>query len=371
MTLNTLHLFNFRNFEQLELKVHPHFNLIIGKNAQGKTNLLESIYYISFLNSFRTTDRKELIGPGGSEAAIHARFQTDDVDDAVSIHLTAASKSVKLNDKKPKSFADYFGRLPILLFEPRDVYLFRDSPSQRRKYLGRALFLDDVGMAKLQRDYDEVIAQKNRLLKSEGFIDKSQVAIWNQQLIQWGSEIIYRRLQWIDRVNQIISAEYQNISGGSPEVKLNYVSKVNLEDTSHKSSISEQLSLALEQKAPEEFRRGESLVGPHRDDFEATIDGKPVESQASQGENRSLIIALKAVQIVSFSEKHGYPPVFLLDDVASELDSRRTESLFHYLARFRSQAFLTATDVTEALGSLQKDGMTFMIDNGKVRVVGS
>lgn len=371
MTLGTINLVNFRNFESLKIEVHPHFNLIIGKNAQGKTNLLESVYYVSFLNSFRSSNRQELIGPWGAEAGINAEFETDGVKDSVSIVLSPTSKSVKLNGKKPPSFTDYFGRLPVLLFEPRDVYLFRDSPSQRRKYLGRALFLDNVSMAKLQRDYDEVVSQKNRLLKTEGSYSKAQVAVWNAKLVEFGSSIILKRLKWLDEVNRVIAGEYQNISGGAPEVELRYVSKVKLEGIRDESIIRQNLAEMLEIRSAEELKRSESLVGPHRDDFVAMINGKSVDTYGSQGENRSLIIALKAVQIMSFADKHGYPPVFLLDDVASELDSKRTEALFHYLARSRSQAFLTATDVTEDLGDLQQDGQTFMIDNGKVRVLTS
>lgn len=359
MHLKNIRLQNFRNFASQSIQFHPKFNLIVGKNAQGKTNLLESIYFLSHLKSFRPSHRDDLIQTPNPFSLIWAEVQKEAVTHEIKIQIEAHSRRVLLNGKTPHLYEDYYGFLPCLLFEPREVYLFRDSPSERRRTIARALFLEDPASLKTHREYENVVLQKNRLLK-DGRSLHSQLPIWNEKQAQLGAEILYKRFEWIRKINQILGLEYQRISKNNQMLVLQYQSKW----FEASCDIPKRFMEVLDQKKEEEIARRESLVGPHRDDWNATIDDKWVGVLGSQGENRSAIIALKSAQIRLFEETHGVSPIFLLDDVASELDQSRTEALFDYLKLAHGQVFLTTTE--PSVKSSFQEGETYFVEEGKI-----
>lgn len=326
---------------------------------------------MGFLKSFRTSTRTDLIRNGEGFSIVESALENQGLDYAIRIVIEANRKAVQLNGKKPDFFKDYYGLVPILLFEPRDVYLFRESPSIRRQFLGRALFLDQPIYLKIQRDYEEVLAQKNRLLKEAFNRDvKEEVAIWNEKLARLGAEIVHRRLVWIEKVNGHLSSEYQNISKGNEEVRIEYQTALPLGENGVPSltDVEALLHGLILERSGEEFRRRESVVGPHRDDWMVLVNGDPIGSLGSQGMNRSAVIALKSVQVHIYEYEHGFPPLFLLDDVASELDRERTEALFSYLSRTKGQVFMTTTE-PQLLGDRFRDnGTTFLIDHGSAIV---
>lgn len=374
MHVGHLKLTNFRNYQNLSIEFSPHFNLVLGPNAQGKTNLLEAIYYLGYLNSFRTSVRAELIRVSSNEGAIYTTIERDGVRHDVGIELTPSGKRVRHNSKTPRDLKDFLGLIPVLLFLPRDVYLFRDTPSIRRRYVDRANILLNPNLIELYRNYHEVVVQKNRLLKLHGAgIRQAHLDVWDQKLIELGSALVYERLVWIEAMNLSIKEEYYRISHTPSDISLEYSCSIPLlkgeETVPGKQAIATALRHALDERGAEEKKRRETVVGPHRDDWGIMLDDKPVGSHGSQGENRTAVIALKMVQLKTFEETHGFQPIFLLDDVASELDSGRVTSLFDSLQVSQGQVFITATEPSVFGSRFSGRGSSFLVEGGKARVI--
>lgn len=345
MHLTKLQLRHFRNFAALDLSLNPEFNFVFGRNAQGKTNLIEAIYYLAELKSFRANNKLDLIQKDQEFCKVAAELKKDDLVWQIDLHLTPSERKVLLNQKKPKTQQDYFSLLPLILFEPRHIYLFRDSPTKRRQYLNRALYVQDVSFLKLIRDYEKVIAQKNRCLK-DGAPD-DLIAVWNDQLINLGTQITLRRHQWFQNIEARLADEYEALSQSGERFRLVYTPRYDwLPQLSqvNEQTVAQAMGDLLSQYRVRERERRESLVGPHRDDFSAYLDEREVGAFGSQGENRSGVIALKLAQLKLFTQAHQKTPLFLLDDVASELDAHRCRYLFDYLKQENTQVFLTTTE---------------------------
>lgn len=366
MPLTRLTLKNFRNFGNLNLDFHPEFNFIYGKNAQGKTNLVEAVHYLSALKSFRTSEKSDLIARGSEFAGLEARFEKDGLDWDISVSLTPGKRQVLVNNKKPATRAEYHALMPAILFEPRDIYLFRDAPASRRQYMNRALFLQDPGFLQLAADYDKVVSQKNRLLKERA--SSSQIEVWNERLAELGARIVTSRARWFAAIREELAREYRAIGGTEEDFALDYRPSQNLigvgvpEDVAVREALVEK----LRERLHDEIERREAFVGPHRDDFLARLDARPLGSHGSQGENRSAVIALKLAQIKVFAAKFGKTPLFLLDDVASELDAARCRYLFKYLRDESAQVFLTTTENGLSHGEFKGHSRSFLIEGGAV-----
>jgi DNA replication and repair protein RecF len=369
MHLKTLTLKGFRNIHSQTLVFNPEFNFIFGKNAQGKTNLIEAIYYLAELKSFRTTNRQDLIEKNEDFAHIQGLFEKDSMSWDLSVLLTENERRILLNQKKPKNRNQYYGLIPLILFEPRHIYLFRDRPSQRRQYLNRALYIQHVQNITLFREYDKVVAQKNRLLKEGRNLDSLEV--WNAQLASLGGQIIYKRLEWLQGVGKYLASEYRAISNTTEEFVLKYKSSLDIVNDVDgalltQEVIEEGLRAKLAAVYSEEMVRREAIIGPHRDDFLACIGSRHLGHYGSQGENRSAVIALKLSQLKMFTAKHDKAPLFLLDDVASELDEERCRYLFSYLKSESTQVFLTTTDSTLHLANFAGHATSFFVEKGAV-----
>lgn len=389
MYLRSLSLKNFRNYSNQTIDFHSTFNFIFGKNAQGKTNLLEAIYFLGHLKSFRTAVFDELISKESKEprvihpAVIESSLMREGLDHEVRIVLEDGKKGVWLNQKRPSLYRDYHGLIPVILFEPWEVYLFRESPSMRRKFLDRAVFLDYSPFLKIAREYETVVVQKNKLLKDlrdsrrEFLDDDAELEVWNEKLASLGSEVVFCRLRWMEKVNRFLSDEYRLISKGTEEMNLSYVSTCsweNFEKNGDKADIYRELVKKIKEKGTEEKQRCESLIGPHRDDWLATLGNRPLGTMGSQGENRCGIIAIKSIQVKIYREEKGFPPIFILDDVGSELDADRSEALFHTLLESSGQVFLTTTEPAKISNNFnikgQAQGASFLVEEGKIRVLG-
>lgn len=369
MYLKTLSLKNFRNFASQDFEFHPQFNFIFGKNAQGKTNIMEAIYYISELKSFRTANKSDLILNGMQQSGLKAIFEKDGLTWGFDIHLCADSRQVLLNDKKPPSARSYHEVIPLILFEPRHIYLFRDSPSVRRQYLNRGLYLQDVGVLTLIHDYEKIVNQKNRLLKERP--DPHLLAVWNEKLADAGARLLLGRINWLNNIHGHIAGEYRMLSRTKENITLSYQSRhhiFGMDDAgglSH-SFLKERLLSKIHQLQHEEIRRRESLVGPHRDDFRIFLGERDLGTFGSQGENRSAVIALKLAQLKMFAQKYKKTPLFLLDDVTSELDADRCSYLFSYLRDETTQVFLTTTDNNFSHADFQGHSRRFLVEHGRV-----
>ena len=293
MFLKNLTLHNFRNYETKTFEFHPGFNIILGLNGRGKTNLLEALFYLSYLQSFRTTKRVDLLKKDSNEGFVKSVLEKDNVTHELMVILETQGRSVKLNGKKPDG--KFFGLLPVLLFEPRDVYLFRETPSERRRFINRAVFLNEPKTIVLFREYEKVLQHKNKLLKDGNFGEMADLLpLWNEKLASLGAQIVIYRQKWISEMNALLEEEYKNVSGKNEKMKLSLSGFSDMSDRSDLSDMSEKLLASMAARKDEEIRRRESLVGPHRDDWGGLIHNKAIGTFASQGENRSAVIALKS-----------------------------------------------------------------------------
>ncbi|MBF0106280.1 MAG: DNA replication/repair protein RecF [Deltaproteobacteria bacterium] len=373
MYLKTLLLKQFRNFQKQSFDFNPAFNFIFGRNAQGKTNIIEAVYYLSALKSFRTTNREDLILKGADFMALKAVLEKDGMQWDLSVNLTPVERTVLLNNKKPQTRKEYHELIPLILFEPRHIYLFRDAPSLRRQYLNRAVFLQEAGFSSVLRDYEKALMQKNKILK-EGR-NLSLLEIWNDQLAGIGAKIVHARLQWLAHIHRYLSQEYEALSHAGDELRLVYHPSQNLLDGAagrESTEIDDIKKILLDKIAllkKQEIERRESIVGPHRDDFSACLGERDVGQFASQGENRSVLIALKLAQLKMYTAQYFKSPLFLLDDVASELDNERCHYLFSYLNKEATQVFLTTTENKIHGMEYQGEKTVFKVGHGQAHQI--
>jgi len=370
MRIDTLTLRDFRNITQAQIKWHPEFNFLYGQNAQGKTNILEALHLLSRLKSFRTTDRSELVRQNAESAVIDGIIQQDDLQWNARITLTPTSRQVALNGKKSKSQAEYASLLPLILFEPQDIYLFRNAPSDRRKALNQAVFLQNPVFLALFTEYETVVKQKNRLLKDRA--DPELIAIWNDRLITTGAKLTAARLKLLGELADSLAAEYEAIAKSGEQLIIRYHCAAiggALEGVPAEAELAQSLSEAIKRRYFDELERGESLVGPHRDDMTAFLDARSLGRFGSQGENRSAIIAFKLAQLKAYAQTHKRTPLFLLDDVASELDEARCQHLFTYLAKESAQVFITTTEKRLNDAEFQGHSQAFLVRSGTIEPI--
>ncbi|HBQ21421.1 MAG: hypothetical protein A2Z91_04310 [Deltaproteobacteria bacterium GWA2_38_16] len=363
MRLSQLSLTHFRNYEKEFLEFTQETNVFFGSNAQGKTNILEAIYLLATLQTFRQTHTKELIQWEHSESILEGTFCHDDIEQKFSLLITEESKKPRINDKMVKNIADYFGAINVICFCPLDLQILQGSPRGRRRYLDQALFNVVPSYGVDIGHYYRALLQKNAALR----LDQWEMAdIWGEKLLVLGAKILLKRLQFIAKLNTLTSCLYREISGANEEIILHYETEVN---TSNIDNLSEFLLLDLlreKQKGllNQERRMKRALVGPHRDDFSIFIKEKDLKAFGSQGEQRTAILALKLSELLVLEKEKGVKPIFLLDDISSELDNQRKSFLFQALREKNTQVFVTTTDV-KSIYMDKKESSVFKVEKGK------
>ena len=359
MKLKRLGLKNYRNCESVELDFPALKTLIIGKNAQGKTNILESIYFLSDLKSPRTSTISDLIRFNQSQFEINAEVNKNDTDIELDYLYTQDKKrELKINKVKttPKNFKTV---VKTVLFSTKDMLLLRGTPEDRRTWLDRAISQIYPAYDERLSKYDKIRIQKNNLLKQE-VIDDALYDIYNEQLVITGSNIIFLRKKFLKEIEKIAADKHSTISD-SETFSLNYTcTKDEIED------ISEYLKNELKEKRKEEYARRQSCVGPHRDDIEFKINGADATKFASQGQQRTLVLSLKLSELEIIKEKTGYYPILLLDDVLAELDDKRQNYLLKSIDE-NTQTIITSVDTLLFEQEFLKDVKIYNIEQGAIK----
>lgn len=346
---------------QSELSLGPRFNIFYGNNAQGKTNLLESIYLLATMKSFKMARNSELIAWNSEFSLIKGWIEKDGVSREISLLLEKQGKKAKLDQKIVTRLADFFGNLNVVVFSPEEISMVRGVPELRRRYLDRAVFTTDIGYLSLFHEYMKILKNRNILLKSN---ETAGLDIWTEKLAECGGRIIEKRTVYIEKIKDIFKEFYQNISGTGEMVNIDYKSHSIVGNSS--SGNGEALRVALANRAVEEQRRGTTLVGPHRDDIEFLLDGKSLKHFGSQGQQRSYILALKMAEIEYIQRQFGSPPILLLDDMTSELDQERNRNLMEFLKKREMQVFITTTDLQNIMLEGIENKRTFLVKEGQV-----
>lgn len=359
MKLKKLGLKNYRNCTDIELEFPAQKTLIIGKNAQGKTNILESIAYLSDLKSPRTSSALDLIQFNKAKCEINAdvlKNETDiELDFSYSIDKKRELKINKVNTS-PKNFKQV---VKTVLFSTKDLLLLRGTPEDRRNWLDRAISQIYPAYDERLSKYDKIRIQKNNLLKDD-IIDENLLEIYNDQLAITGANIIFLRKKFLKEIEQIAINRHSIISD-SETLSIVYDCPVD-----EIEGISAYLKEEMNKRKSEEIARRQSCVGPHRDDIEFKINNNDATKFASQGQQRTLVLSLKLSELEIIKEKTGYYPILLLDDVLAELDDRRQNYLLKSIDK-NTQTIITSVD-TLLFEREFLDGVTiYTVENGTIR----
>lgn len=373
MILTQLHLFQVRNLQRVDWQPHPTANLLLGANAQGKTNLLEALFFLGTTKTLRpgaTPD--DLIQHDAAEALLQAKISHQ--DGAISRDLEAQLKRGQpkrflLNFKKLSPLSRLFGQLPVVLFTPEDLELVKAGPTARRLYLD--LEISQASQAYLQdlTRYQRALKQRNSALKTlaEGRGSLDSVHAFDDELIRAGVAVLGFRQRAVLQLQDLAAAAQERLAGHAETLSLRYASSVVTEGQTlptEEDILAHQFRLRLRERAREEQARGTTLSGPHRDDLEIRLDGRPARLFASQGQQRSIALSLKLAEVQFLTQQLGESPLLLLDDVLSELDLERQAHLLSLLDE-KVQTFVTSTHAT-ALA--YKPGQVLRMDQGQLTV---
>jgi DNA replication and repair protein RecF len=366
LIIDRLELFNFKNYESQDVRFSPEINLVTGMNAQGKTNLLESIYFLSHLRSNRAPRLREMIREGEENASVHGLIIDGDTKITIKISFGSSGKTVELNGRAARA-TRAMGVLKCVMFEPGDLYLVKGEPSRRRDFLDETLEELGPGAARQVGVYRHVLRQRNALLKRwEGYgsVFRDSLEPWSQKLAEAGGEILVSRRRMVQSMQEMIVETYARIAGSGEEISFLYSETFPSSATTPEEATARMMG-ELERRAEEEKRARTTLVGPHRDDVEIMIKGREARHGASQGEQRTLAFAMRLAQRGYIAEETGKEPVLLLDDVLSELDEDRRRRVLEMIGG-GGQAIITATEPPRGVD--ESASLLLEVERGSVRV---
>lgn len=377
MRVQSLNLIHFRNYAEQHVTFSPRKNVFLGNNGQGKTNLLEALYFLSHARSHRTGTDRELIQAGQPFAAISAVLANHHYEGRTQLdaHIKTDGERLKtvfkVNASPLRSRSELLGHLPTVSFFLPDLLLLRGAPEDRRRWLDAAIVQYDKRHLVYLSEFQKVRQQKNRLLKdAPERISREHLTTWNIQFAATGARVIFSRLNYISMIEKLAAVAYLELSDGREELKTKYqsltlealpVARPLIEDYSGCLMVDNMapklvppiellevaLAQQLESRMQEEIRRGTSLVGPHRDDIRFYLNAMDADAYGSQGQQRSVVLALKLTELKCLNAKLHEPPVLLLDDVMAELDPDRQRLLVEHIHP-ESQVFITTTHPTSS-----------------------
>ncbi len=362
MYLQNIKLSQFRSYNYLDLSFSPSTNILCGKNAQGKTNIVEAIHYFSTLKSHRFVTDKELILSDCDESKMQICFRKEENSRLQKMKI-GLSKSTKrelfLNDVKTDN-ASFLGEFHSVLFSPEDLNLIKGDKEQRRRFLDADVCQIRPRYYKILKYYHSILRNRNKLLKEE-HPDETLLQVYTDKLVEFGTEVIIYRALFVERLKETAKKIYAEIAGGNEELNLRYESELFDVFVEDRTAIRELFFQKIKEVEPEEKLFHTTRVGPHRDDLEFYLNDKNAKIYASQGQQRTIILALKLSEMLFIRELTGSYPVLLLDDILSELDKTRQESLFSYIKP--CQTIITITDAQQ----FEVEGAkTFLVENSVV-----
>lgn len=348
MKISSLEADSFRNLGPLRIEPHDRFNIFEGLNGQGKTNILEAIYLLGTLRSFRESKVASLVQNGSSTAVVRGAVELRGLTRRLGVELSGNARRAALDGHVVTRLGDYFGHLHVVVFAPDDLTLTKGSAGGRRRFLDRAIFNVHPAYLDETRDYLKALKHRNDLLRRPT-VDPVLLQTFDETLIDHGARILQRRVSFLARFAPIFREVFSEITQGDHLGEMRYQSGVLTDELSQARSpeldeIREQFVERLAAKAQVERRRGYTIVGPHGDDLILELDGHSARGQASQGQHRAFALALKIAELRCIREATETEPILLLDDVSSELDESRNQALMGHLDQAGGQVFVTTTD---------------------------
>lgn len=389
MHVSQVSLRDFRNYQRLDLQLDPGTTLLYGPNAAGKTSVLEALFYLATTRSPRVGADRDLVrwdavGEAGvtpfarvaaevqravGKVRLEVIVQRRADDDG---QLTNASTKLVRIDKRPARALDLVGQLRVVLFTPADLTLVDGPPSERRRYIDITLSQLDPHYVRTLAQYQKLVQQRNSLLRSwrEGrrpprSVD-DELGYWDQELAAAGGYLLAERLRAVAELNQLAGPLYCEISGGTTPLEITYQSSVDLGSTKDAGGLAHAFTQGLRELRRDELARGQTLIGPHRDDLAFSVGTVNLGRYGSRGQQRSVTLALKLGEAALMHTRSGDSPVLLLDDMLSELDAERRRHLLEAIQRPTQQTLITATDLGDFGGDFLRTVTQLRVEAGRI-----
>ena len=368
MYLKELQLFHFKNIPSAEFDFSPRINCFIGDNAAGKTNILDSIYYLSFCKSYFNAIDSQNIRHGEPYFSVLGKYEVNGnkTDKIQCVQKRNQKKSFKLNSKEYERLSDHIGLYPLVMISPYDRDLINEGSDVRRRFIDSVISQFDKFYLDNLINYNKVLAQRNALLKTfadRNYFDRESLEIWDTQLIELAGKIFPVRKQFLEDYIPVFNRYFEMISGGKETVHISYESQL------FKRSMEELLAISIDKDRVLKY----TTVGVHKDDLNFSITGHPVKKFGSQGQQKSFIIALRLAQYEYIKNLKGYRPVLLLDDIFDKLDDNRVEQLIQLSSEDTfGQVFITDTQrdrIEHLLEKVQADHKIYRVTAGNVEEV--
>ena len=359
MFIRRLQMLNYRNYNALDIELCPNVNVFMGDNAQGKTNILEAIYYCAFAKSHRTSKDKELINWNGEHAFISVDVGRERLDKRIDISiLKDGKKSIRINKIKIKKIGELFGNFNVVMFSPEALRIIKDSPGVRRKFIDMELCQLNPKYYYNLVQYNKVLNERNILLRNRN-TSSEMLEIYDMQLVEFGYNIIRDRIKYIESLNKYAEKIHSDITSGKEKINFKYISTIkDLEN------IKENFYTLLEKNRSKDCDRGITSIGPHRDDFFVYINDIDTKSYGSQGQQRTAVLTMKFSSLEIIKEFTGEFPVLLLDDVLSELDFNRKKYILSTIGQI--QTVITCTGIEDLYEYLDEKAKVFKVKNGEI-----
>lgn len=357
MIIKSIELADYRNYDSLALEFDKGTNILYGDNAQGKTNILESIFVAATTKSHKGSKDKEIINFEKEEAHIRAFIEKENIETRVDMHLRkSGSKGIAVDGQRLKKAVDLLGICNVVFFSPEDLGIIKNGPSERRRFVDMELCqLDNFYLYNLS-SYNKIVNQRNKLLK-DMFMNpdlKETLNIWDMQLVSFGSKIMERRKLFTEQLNEIIYEIHKKLSGGREEIKIVYEPDVEIEEFENR----------LKNSQDRDIKSKMTTVGPHKDDFSFFVGDIDIRRFGSQGQQRTAALSLKLSEIELVKKITKDTPVLLLDDVLSELDSNRQNYLLNSIGNI--QTIITCTGLEEFVNNRFEINKVFKVSEGTV-----
>lgn len=359
MFIKRLQMLNYRNYNVLDISLGPHVNVFMGDNAQGKTNILEGIYYCAFARSHRTSKDRELINWNADNALLSVSVGRERLDKRIDISiLKDGKKAIQINKIKIKKIGELFGNFNVVMFSPEDLKIIKDSPGVRRKFIDMELCQLNPKYYYNLVQYNKVLNERNSILRNRN-INKDILDVYDMQLVEFGYNIIISRLDYIQKLNKYSNKIHSDITSGKEKIEFKYVSTIK-----DMENIKENFYSLLEKNRIRDCERGITTVGPHRDDFIVLINDIDTKSYGSQGQQRTAVLTIKFSSLRIIKELTGEYPVLLLDDVLSELDFSRKKYILSTIGEI--QTIITCTGIEDLYEYLDNNSKVFKVKDGEI-----
>ena len=374
MKIKSLKLLYFRNYLSTNIDAHPSLNVLVGNNANGKTNIIESIFCLALGKSYRTKSDSECIMFGETATAMSCVVSKNNKNLDIMLGINNKGKSAKISGVKKTKLTDFVGELNVVLFSPEDLQIVKGSPALRREFINREFYQFSRIYHKYNLMYQHLLKQRNSYLKDMRKNPKDEMALTyletlTSQLAKVALYITKERVSFVQDISKLTYENMLNISNGQETLKIRYKSSVlealNIKDTDDEAFTEENLTNVIMRKSFDDIMRGSTKIGPQHDDLEFYINDLDAKMFASQGQQRSIVLSLKLAEINYLKNKTGTYPVLLLDDVLSELDKNRQLKLLDAINE-NVQTFITTPSISDIKEDLLKKAKVFKIEDGNI-----